>query len=648
MRVAGVLVVGAAVATGLVTETAHDTLPGAPAEAKKSVEPTLSVLPAMDEQASALSMPAATRLEAAVPPPSLATIPADLVRPAAPAQSAIVEPADAPVPSEAADPPSETISQVVGAVALRVTQEAEDRLETSATKEELPASEFSTVFNLPAAAPVTLTLASTTLSPLKAGQSAVAALRTRMPKIPTLVRASLRPKVVKQARAIMPAVAAFDDPKTPAPAAAAVPEPMMLVVSLDAQKVDIYRGIKHVASAKISSGMPGYDTKLGVFSILEKKRRHHSNLYSGAPMPFMQRLTRSGTALHAGAIPGYPASHGCVRLPYSFAPKLFEMTSVGQNVVVTRGRPVPTRIEHPNLFELPPPKPPVAMAASVAVPRLLTDAVAVSTESDDDDHAIAAFHSDAPLRMLVTRRTAHDRVMAVQSILADLGYLARQNFIGNLGPATGSAIRAFQKANGLPVTGAFTDELASEVYRAAGKTEPPEGHLFVRQRFKRVFDLPISFRDPAVSLGTHVFTVVKRGDAAKPEWMAVSLEGGDAASVLDRIAIPDDVRRPIAPRLTPGSTLIVADKSEYSAILPEGDDFLVSTAEQAAAEDAKVEHASAGLDDVEPAKAKVAKKRAARAAQVARTRSYDKPRREIRRRYIRKPSPFGMPYFFGR
>ena len=157
----------------------------------------------------------------------------------------------------------------------------------------------------------------------------------------------------------------------------------MLVVSLDAQKLDIYRGLKHVASAKVSSGMPGYDTKMGVFSILEKKRRHHSNLYSGAPMPFMQRLTRSGTALHAGAIPGYPASHGCVRLPYSFAPKLFEMTSVGQNVVVTRGRPVPTRIEHPNLFELPPPKPQVAMAASVAVPRLLTDAVAVAAESED-------------------------------------------------------------------------------------------------------------------------------------------------------------------------------------------------------------------------------------------------------------------------
>ena len=149
------------------------------------------------------------------------------------------------------------------------------------------------------------------------------------------------------------------------------------------------------------------------------------------------------------------------------------------------------------------------MAASVAVPRLLTDAVAGAAEGEVQSRA-ASFRSDAPLRMLVTRRTAHDRVMAVQYMLADLGYLARQNFIGNLGPATGNAIRAFQKANGLPATGAFTDELVSQVYRAAGKTEPPEGHLFVRQGFKRVFDLPISFRDPAVSLGTHVFTVVKR------------------------------------------------------------------------------------------------------------------------------------------
>ena len=357
MRVAGVLLVGAVAATGLVTETAHDTLPAGPAEAQKSVEPTLSMLPAMDVHASALSMPAAVMLEEATPPASLAPVLADMVRPAAPAPPGILEPVDAPVPSGAADPSSEMMSEVAAAVALRATEEAEDRLEASAATEELAASKLSTVLSSPAAEPVTLTLASAKLSPLKARQSAGPELRTRMPRLPAVaLRKPLRLTVVLQARAIVPVVRAFDDPKAPAPATAAVnvPEPMMLVVSLDAQKLDIYRGISRVASAKISSGMPGYDTKMGVFSILEKKRRHHSNLYSGAPMPFMQRLTRSGTALHAGAIPGYPASHGCVRLPYSFAPKLFEMTSVGQTVVVTRRRPVPKPIEHPNLFQLPP------------------------------------------------------------------------------------------------------------------------------------------------------------------------------------------------------------------------------------------------------------------------------------------------------
>ena len=156
MRVAGALAVGAAVATGFVTETAHDTLPPGPAEAQKSVEPTLSVLPATHERASALGVPAATRLEAAAPPPSLPTVLAEPIRPTTPAPSSIVEPEDAPMPSEAAGPSSETISEVASAIPLRATEAAEDRLEASAATEELPASELSTVFSLPAAAPVTL------------------------------------------------------------------------------------------------------------------------------------------------------------------------------------------------------------------------------------------------------------------------------------------------------------------------------------------------------------------------------------------------------------------------------------------------------------------------------------------------------------
>ncbi len=137
-------------------------------------------------------------------------------------------------------------------------------------------------------------------------------------------------------------------------------EPMTLVVSLSNQKVDVYRGTTLITSSAVSTGMPGHATKMGVFSILEKQRYHHSNIYSGAPMPWMNRITWSGTALHAGVVPGYPASHGCIRLPFSFAPKLFQITTAGDNVIVSRDRLAPQLIEHPNLFQpLPPPPLPV-------------------------------------------------------------------------------------------------------------------------------------------------------------------------------------------------------------------------------------------------------------------------------------------------
>src|SRR4029077_20325922 len=131
----------------------------------------------------------------------------------------------------------------------------------------------------------------------------------------------------------------------------ALDDPITLGVSLNRQMIDVYRGTALVMSSKVSSGMPGYETKPGVFSILEKQRFHHSNIYSGAPMPWMQRLTRSGTALHAGAVPGYPASHGCIRLPFSFAPKLFQMTAVGGNVLVANDQLSPKPIDHPNLSQ---------------------------------------------------------------------------------------------------------------------------------------------------------------------------------------------------------------------------------------------------------------------------------------------------------
>jgi L,D-transpeptidase catalytic domain len=113
------------------------------------------------------------------------------------------------------------------------------------------------------------------------------------------------------------------------------PGPLLAVVSLAKQRIAVYGSEGLVAQSAVSTGQPGHRTPTGVFSVLQKNRYHHSNIYSGAPMPFMQRITWSGVALHAGVVPGYPASHGCIRLPAHFAVELWGMTKPGVRVVIT-------------------------------------------------------------------------------------------------------------------------------------------------------------------------------------------------------------------------------------------------------------------------------------------------------------------------
>ena len=419
-------------------------------------------------------------------------------------------------------------------------------------------------------------------------------------------------------------------------------EPLTLVVSLREQKLDVYRGTGLVISSKVSSGKRGYDTKAGVFSILEKQRYHHSNLFSGAPMPWMQRLTWSGTALHAGIVPGYPASHGCVRLPFSFAPKLFQITTLGENVVVTGDRVVPKLIKHENLFQ-PAPRVAEAAVAFSGQDELVTGIIPTAAAAENIEQGAsgvdAALQSPAaaPLRILVTRRTERDEIIDMQYLLASLGYLKPQNFSGRLGDETQTAIKAFQKANGLRETGAFSVDLAKKVHAVAGKPQPPAGHLFVRQDFRSVLDAPIAFLDPERSLGTHVFTALGFAPGSgEARWMAISLEGGDPAKVLDRIQIPADLRQEISERLTAGSSLIVADTSVNSAILSEGEDFMVL---------AKVTPATAAVEpretDPKPAATKKAKPKQAKAAPtmpaVVKPRIATKPLREPPKRATGRP-----------
>jgi len=126
--------------------------------------------------------------------------------------------------------------------------------------------------------------------------------------------------------------------------------PVMAVVSLSRQRVTLYDADGWIMRAPVSSGRTGYETPAGVYSILQRKVEHFSNLYDDAEMPFMQRLTWSGIALHAGALPGYPASHGCVRMPRDFAERLFEVSRLGMRVIVMRDDIGPADISHPALF----------------------------------------------------------------------------------------------------------------------------------------------------------------------------------------------------------------------------------------------------------------------------------------------------------
>jgi lipoprotein-anchoring transpeptidase ErfK/SrfK len=127
-------------------------------------------------------------------------------------------------------------------------------------------------------------------------------------------------------------------------------EPVMAIVSLRTQRITVYDANGWIWRAPVSSGQRGRETPAGIFSIIQKDAEHYSNLYDDAYMPHMQRITWSGIALHGGVLPGYPASHGCVRMPFDFAERLFDVTALGLRVIVAPTDVAPVEIAHPALF----------------------------------------------------------------------------------------------------------------------------------------------------------------------------------------------------------------------------------------------------------------------------------------------------------
>jgi lipoprotein-anchoring transpeptidase ErfK/SrfK len=125
--------------------------------------------------------------------------------------------------------------------------------------------------------------------------------------------------------------------------------PLVIAISIRNQNLKLYDANGLFAQSPVSTGMAGHSTPMGVFSVIQKQKLHHSNIYSGAPMPYMQRITWSGIAIHAGVLPGHPASHGCIRMPAAFALKMYGWTTMGARVVITPDEMVPSSFSHPLL-----------------------------------------------------------------------------------------------------------------------------------------------------------------------------------------------------------------------------------------------------------------------------------------------------------
>jgi len=358
--------------------------------------------------------------------------------------------------------------------------------------------------------------------------------------------------------------------------------PLQMMVSLEDQQIQVFRGTELLKTSPISSGKPGNSTPTGIFSILEKRRRHFSNLYNNAPMPFMQRLTWSGVALHQGKLPGYPASHGCIRLPKSFAKDLFGLTSRGLHVVVTRGAEQPRIIGHD---VLPQPMRVGAKLASLSPSVIAADPVlrgTIATASLETGTQVATKpdpNFEVPLRMIITPRKPVDRNRSVQRMLNDMGFNAGI-VDGIVGRRTKAAIRLFQEGEHLPVTGRITNGLVAALYKASGFEKPPTATIRVRRKFRDIYSAPIHFEQPQAPIGTHMFTALDFDEQSHvTQWMAVTAESKDGVSpesVLNRVKLPENVRRDIEQMLTPGSSLIVTDRS-YRRNTGLGTDFVVVT-----------------------------------------------------------------------
>src|SRR5262245_18580151 len=388
-------------------------------------------------------------------------------------------------------------------------------------------------------------------------------------------------------------------PSAEATAPRAAGEPIMAIVSIKSQQVTFYDADGWILRAPVSTGTEGRETPAGVFAIVERKPDHRSNMYDDAWMPHLQRITWNGIALHGGPLPGYAASHGCVRMPFRFAEKLFDKTRIGMRVIISPNDAAPVEFSHPALFV---PKAEAIAAASARADTLAREAAEAARAADEAKRAAARAARDtaslaASLRKLTSLKARADAELAA----ADKALAAaktdqtkaraeerRQKAASRVEEAGKQLDTATADAKSKPDAAIAKEAVkAAEARQAATAKAALDAKLaavpvsiyisratqklYVRRNTHKpwpdggeVFDfsieVPVTIRNPDKPLGTHVFTAMARNDAGL-RWTAVTIDNGDEAkNALDRIAIPRDVIDRIAQTALPRSSIVVSDE----------------------------------------------------------------------------------------
>jgi L,D-transpeptidase catalytic domain len=431
----------------------------------------------------------------------------------------------------------------------------------------------------------------------RTARTTVAARRWGPPAIVTLaaIYALTAPTADAAAREARPA------PLKEATAPRDAGEPIMAIVSIKSQHVTLYDADGWILRAPVSTGTTGRETPAGVFAVVEKKKEHRSNMYDDAEMPNMQRITWNGIALHGGPLPGYAASHGCVRMPFGFAEKLFDKTRIGMRVIISPDNAEPAEFSHPALLVPNREALATASAKAEALPREAAEAAqtadeakkAAATAARETASLTASLRkleglkarADAELayaeRVLVSAKTdeararAEDLKQKAAAKAAELGTqldTAKADAKSKLDAATAAkeAAKSAQTRKADTAKAASEAKLALEpvsiyisrttqklyVRRPTQKPAPDGGGVV----FDATIEVPVKIRNPERPIGTHVFTAVARNEAGL-RWTAVTIDNGDnAKSALDRITIPQEVLDRIAPTALPRSSIIISDE----------------------------------------------------------------------------------------